>query len=110
MKSCLRKLAAVIGMKVIADPVCFPYPWPGTRDGKALSAFCPLAESSITVHTHPERQYIFMNVFSCKEFSPEKLLEAVKQSFDMPNPYLWMLERGMNEAGECVPASMMTRR
>lgn len=106
MKLFLRKLAAVAEMHVVGMPVPQAYPWPGTADREALSAVCFLAESSITVHCHPEREFVFVDIFSCKDFDEDGVKWCVANSFAMPEPSVLILDRGIDDNGECIPASI----
>jgi S-adenosylmethionine/arginine decarboxylase-like enzyme len=37
-----------------------------------ITGFVALAESNITLHTYPEKGYIVLDIFSCKEFDIER--------------------------------------
>lgn len=106
MKSFLRKLAAVAEMHVMGEPSAEGFPWPGSLDDVALSAHCYLKESSIDVHTYPDKYYVFVTVFSCKHFNEDRVKACVAKSFDMPDPHILILDRGIDEHGECIPASV----
>ena len=46
-----------------------------------ISGFVMIAESHISIHTFPEMNYIFMDIFSCREFDVEKTIQWVKDRF-----------------------------
>ena len=46
---------------------------------EGISAFVMIAESHISIHTFPEKDYVFMDVFSCKSFDAEKAAKKVKR-------------------------------
>ncbi len=50
-----------------------------TVDG--ISGFVMIAESHISIHTFPEKDYIFMDVFSCKSFDAEKAAKLLVNAF-----------------------------
>lgn len=107
MKSFLHKLAAVAEMHVIGEPRVMPYSWPGSADGSALSAHCFLAESSIDIHCYPEKKYVFVDIFSCKDFNEDRVMTCVAKSFNMPKPHKLVLNRGIDQrTGKCIPANV----
>lgn len=55
----LTDAALAAGMSALSEPVvhCFP--------GGGLTAFLPLAESHLALHTYPERGYIAADCFTC---------------------------------------------
>lgn len=51
-------------------------------DSGGLSAVAVLAESHITVHTWPERDFAAFDVFMCGATQPEKVVGILQQAFD----------------------------
>lgn len=47
-----------------------------------LSGVAVLAESHISVHTWPERDYAAFDVFMCGDAEPEKAIAILKKAFD----------------------------
>jgi len=47
-----------------------------------LSGVAVLAESHISVHTWPERDYAAFDVFMCGDAEPEKAIAILKNAFD----------------------------
>ena len=56
-----------IGMTKISVPSVQTYRGPVPEDW-GVSGFVIIAESHISVHTFPDRAYVNVDVFSCKEF------------------------------------------
>lgn len=102
----MRQLATVIGMTPVS---CYTeqYPCPGTEDRWALSGVCFLKESSIMVHTHPEKGYVFIDIFSCREFDYQKAVSLVKANFDMARASTVVMERGLEGGGSCLPVGIL---
>jgi len=50
-------------------------------DSGGLSAVAVLAESHITVHTWPERDFAAFDVFMCGAAQPQKVLKVLRQAF-----------------------------
>lgn len=106
MKSFLCKLAAVAEMHVKGEPSTMAYAWPGSQDHSALSAHCYLEESSINIHCYPDKEYVFVCLWSCKDFDDNRVVACVAKSFDMPDPHALILDRGIDSNGDCIPASV----
>ena len=83
-----------IGMSKMIPPQVYTYRGQTPEDW-GLSGFVLIAESHISVHTFPDRRYVNIDVFSCKEFDPESALGDVKETFSLPEVRVWTLERGV---------------
>lgn len=46
---------------------------------QGLTAFQVLSESHISVHTYPEKQSYYFDVYSCKEFDYNGIIEILKE-------------------------------
>ncbi|MSQ31758.1 MAG: S-adenosylmethionine decarboxylase proenzyme [Dehalococcoidia bacterium] len=64
-------------------------------DDWGISGFVIIAESHISVHTFPERSYVNIDVFSCMDFAPEKILKEIRTFFDLKQVDSWFVERGI---------------
>ena len=68
----LDELPDVIGMHKITPPYTFIYR-PGDNPSEwGVSGFVIIAESHISIHTFPDRNTAFVDVFSCKQFDIHK--------------------------------------
>ena len=83
-----------IGMTKIVPPQVYTYHGKTAEDW-GVSGFVIIAESHISVHTFPDRQYINIDIFSCKDFDATSSLEVVKQTFALPEVKVWTLGRGV---------------
>ncbi len=81
-----------IGMTLIGGPYVVFYP-AGNGSEKGISGVVLLAESSIVVHTYPEYKFVYIDLFSCKEFNVESVLGKVEEDFGMQNPVVHTLTR-----------------
>jgi len=82
----LMELVLSIDMRPIGVPYVVEYPGsegvgPGYEPG--LSGCLFLAESSITVHTWPEKGLVTLDIYSCKEFDSKEVLGKVVEDFDL---------------------------
>lgn len=59
-----------------------------------LSGVAVLAESHISVHTWPERDYAAFDVFMCGDAEPEKAIAILKKAFDADTVNVQTFYRG----------------
>ena len=104
----LRDYPNKIGMTKVAPPQVYTYR--GQKPGDwGLSGFVLIAESHITIHTFPERGYVNIDIFSCKEFDAEASLTAVRRLFGLSEIETCLLERGLEYIGDRETYSGMVR-
>ena len=84
-----------IGMNKISTPHVTTYHGPKEEDW-GISGFVLIAESHISVHTFPERAYVNIDVFSCKDFDHEQALAQIRDIFSLDQVKLWVIGRGLN--------------
>ena len=85
---------ATLGMSKIMPPQVYTYRGPTPEDW-GVSGFVLIAESHISVHTFPDRGYINIDIFSCKEFDAAASQRDVEEAFSLPNVRVWTMERGL---------------
>ena len=90
----LDEYPASIGMTKICPPQVQMYRGPAPEDW-GVSGFVLIAESHISIHTFPDRGYINIDIFSCKEFDPVDSLEEVKSVFSLDEVKVWTMDRGV---------------
>lgn len=83
-----------IDMTKVAPPYVFRYVGSKPQDW-GVSGFVVIAESHISIHTFPERQLVNIDVFSCKEFDAERVLEDVRARFEFTEMETHVLDRGL---------------
>ena len=84
-----------IGMTKIVPPQVYTYHGKTPEDW-GVSGFVIIAESHISVHTFPQRGYVNIDIFSCKDFDADSSLEVVERSFAISEFKVWTLERGLD--------------
>lgn len=77
----LNDLVEYIGMNKQSEPVVVRTDHKKYPDKKGLSGCIFLVESSIVIHTLSLRNFLTVDVYSCKKFSPERVKEFVRQYF-----------------------------
>ena len=84
-----------IGMDKIIPPQVYTYHGKTPEDW-GVSGFVIIAESHISVHTFPDRRYVNIDIFSCKDFDANSSLEGVKDAFGLNQVRAWTLDRGID--------------
>ena len=59
---------------VYTDPVKYP-------DKAGISGWVPIVESGISIHTLTPTNFVSIDVYSCKKYSPEKVRSFTKKVF-----------------------------
>ena len=83
-----------IGMTKIMPPYVFKYHGVKPEDW-GISGFVLIAESHISIHTFPEKQYLNIDVFSCKEFDAQLAVDFMKAQFGISEVESRVLARGL---------------
>jgi len=91
----LDSYPSALGMTKITEPKVLTYAGKVPEDW-GLSGFVIIAESHISVHTFPDRLYINVDIFSCKQFDVGKALEDVRRVFALKEVKQWTMERGVD--------------
>ena len=84
-----------IGMTKMIPPQVYTYSGEMSADW-GVSGFVLIAESHISVHTFPDRGYINVDVFSCREFDAEASRREIEATFGLDDAKIWLLERGID--------------
>lgn len=90
----LSSYPSEIEMTKIMPPYVFRYSGLKPEDW-GVSGFVLIAESHISIHTFPEKLYLSVDIFSCKEFNREKAVEDIKRFFAIEKAEIRYLERGL---------------
>ena len=83
-----------LDMTRITEPNVLRYDAPKSEDS-GVSGFVIIAESHISIHTFPRKDYINIDIFSCQTFDHEQALEDVKKTFGLTEVKTWLLKRGL---------------
>lgn len=86
-----------MGMTKIAPPTVVRYR--GTKpEDWGVSGYVMIAESHISVHTFPERNLIWADIFSCKDFDAAPVVDDLRRRFALRDVKTTTLERGLPAA------------
>ena len=97
-----------IGMHKISEPHAFEYHGDKPEDW-GVSGFVLIAESHIAVHTFPEHQQVWVDIFSCKGFETTPSVQMVVDTFAIGKTQVHLIERGL-EYPHDVKASIPLNR
>jgi len=108
--SFLDQYPDVIGMTKIMLPQTYTYHGKTPEDW-GVSGFVLIAESHISIHTFPDKGYMNLDIFSCKEFDSSTSLDDIRSTFSLSDLKVWTLERGLEYSNEKEAyKGMMTER
>ena len=99
-----------IGMTKITAPQVYNYQGKKPEDW-GVSGFVLIAESHISVHTFPERGYLNVDIFSCKDFDTDAVERDVLKAFNAEHVKVWLMERGTDyDSPRALYGAMVTDR
>jgi S-adenosylmethionine decarboxylase len=106
LREWLESYPTRIGMTRISPPYVLRYMGPVLEDW-GISGFVFLAESHIAIHTFVERNYVNVDVFSCKDFDTEKAIEDFRAGFRLTRLRTCILDRewSSTQGAECQAGS-----
>ena len=91
----LNELPELIGMTKIIQPYVFPYSGLEPKD-KGITGIVIIAESHISIHTFEEKDYVFIDVFSCKGFDVDFAKRYFVEAFEANEATVNIVERGLD--------------
>ena len=91
----LNELPEKIGMTKITQPYVFRYHGQIPEDD-GITGVTIIAESHISLHTYPEKNFVFVDLFSCKPFDVEGAKDYIVQFFQSKSPSVHLCERGLS--------------
>ena len=89
----LNELPEEIGMTKITQPYVFRYKGLIPED-EGITGVTVIAESHISLHTYPQKGFVFVDLFSCKPFDVERARGYIVQFFRSKSPAIHLKERG----------------
>jgi len=92
LRKWLENYPAKMGMTRISPPHVLKYVGPVLEDW-GISGFVFIAESHIGIHTFVERNYINIDIFSCKDFDTEKAIEDFRERFQLVKLRTCLIDR-----------------
>ena len=90
----LDQYPAEIGMTKIAPPYVLRYVGAKPEEW-GVSGFVMIAEGHISIHTFVERRYANVDVFSCKSFNSNQVIEDLSARLQLTEVRTHLLDRDM---------------
>jgi S-adenosylmethionine decarboxylase len=81
-------------MTKIMPPYVFKYIGKKPEDW-GLSGVVLIAESHISIHTFPLKQYLSLDIFSCKTFDSDNAVRVIEDMFCLTKTEIKLLNRGL---------------
>jgi S-adenosylmethionine/arginine decarboxylase-like enzyme len=105
----LLEIARKGKMTVFSGPHIVECPFPAPGGGIALSGVLFLGESSITVHTYPEFDTVFLDIFHCLPFDINYVFWLVVDRFEMDLSRVdtYSFSRGIGEDGTPIRTRLL---
>jgi len=94
----LNNLVRIAKMKKISDPVIVKADGNETLGGKdpgGYSAFVLIQESHISIHTFTRRKFLTVDVYTCKEFEAQPVIEYLRDAFKVKDSDILKIDRGL---------------
>jgi S-adenosylmethionine decarboxylase len=101
LRKWLENYPAEIGMTRISPPYVLRYVGPVLEDW-GISGFVFIAESHIGIHTFVERNYINIDIFSCKDFDTEKAIKDFRERFQLIKLRTCLIDREWPEGEPAI--------
>ena len=101
----LNKLPEKIGMTKMTLPYVVKWLDKFSSGTEGVSGFVMIAESHISIHTFPDQDYVFMDIFSCKNFDADKAVKYLLSAFEAKKFETKVLKRGMDLPRKAVLVS-----
>src|SRR3989339_1330715 len=92
----LDKLPEKIGMTKMILPYVVKWLDKFSEGTPGVSGFVMIAESHISIHTFPDQDYVFMDIFSCREFETQKAIKYLLDAFGAKKHEIRIQKRGLD--------------
>ena len=112
VRNLLDRYPDEIGMTKISEPHVFEYHGDKAEDW-GVSGFVLIAESHIAIHTFPEHNQVWVDIFSCKGFDEIPAIDRIVDTFELDATRINKLERGLeypHDVAASVPLNHVERR
>lgn len=90
----LIELTKKIGMIAISKPLVL-YHEASDENESGVTGTIILAESNITIHTYPFKNFFCLDVFSCNEFNIEKTISYLRNVLKLKDFKKQLIKRGL---------------
>lgn len=93
--SVLDTLPEKLGMHKIITPYVIKCGGNDKKDPGGVSGFVMIAESHISIHTFPDRRFVSIDIYTCKDhLETEKIIDILKGEFGLKETETNIIKRG----------------
>lgn len=82
-----------VGMTKITQTQAFRYQGKVPEDW-GITAMVMIAESHISIHSFPDKNFFAFDLFSCRDFDSEKVISILQETLGCQNMDAELIERG----------------
>jgi S-adenosylmethionine decarboxylase len=84
----IYKIVGLIDMKILFGPKVIK----GAKENPGLSAFCIIDFSHISIHTFTKTNEFYLDIFSCKPFNKNKVIQYIKKVLNVKNNQIFIAQ------------------
>jgi S-adenosylmethionine decarboxylase len=88
----ISDLTSLVKMKILFGPKVIN----GVDENPGLTAFCIIDFSHISIHTFTRTNEFYLDIFSCKPFNKNKVIQYVKKVLDVKNNQIFIAQPKYN--------------
>ena len=93
--NCINDLVEKLGMSKLAEPTILFAPGTLKKDPGGWSGFVVINESHISIHTFPERRFISVDAYTCKNGMDTNMIkEHIINTFELKDSETNFVKRG----------------
>jgi len=74
----------------------------GGKDPGGFTGFVIIEESHISIHTFAKRGFVTIDLYSCKEFPSDGIVEYLKKTFEAKDVDVMTMKRGLKYPSENI--------
>lgn len=97
----LEETPDAIGMKRICSPFVYQYQ-AENPEHNGVTGFVVIAESHLSIHTWPEHGVLWADIFSCRDFDIEPVMDALREAFALAGCQTQVLRRELSVMPLCI--------
>ena len=99
VRDALVRIANITGLSMISEPLVV-YHKSKKPEESGVTGVVIIAESHVSIHTYPEKKYVAVDVFSCREFDVDKVRNFVVKSFGARRVEASLADRGFTREAD----------
>ena len=92
IKQTLNQIPTLLEMRKLSKPV-IKKSLAKDKD-RGITGFILIEESHISIHTYPEKNYLALDILSCKEFNIKETINHLKNTFKIKKLKTKLIKRG----------------